>query len=388
MQPRSSWNRLLVLVACGVLPTRAMAQGATINGKVIGEAGAPLVGATISIGGMGIGTQTGADGAYSFTVPAARVTGQAVSLMARRVGYIPQAVPITLSAGTITHDFTMMTTPLQLEQVIVTGAGTSQVRERIGSTINTVDTDADHARVAAAERSLVAVGDDAERPRQHAVRRTRRVGVRAHSRRDVGDRHESAAHRRRQPADRQQHDLDERRRRQHRRAEPRGRHQSERRRVGADPQGLGGIGDLRCARGERRHSDHHEARRERADAVDDLVDADVRQRHQDVPAPAVVRSGQRTAPPGTCSTPDCNANSLSWGPRSRRGRATFDHGKEIYDTGITSDNAISLSGGNQRTTFYLSGGVTDQLGMMKGCEQSLRPLDGPSLGDASVAPTR
>ena len=140
MQLRSSWNRLLVLVACGVLPTRAMAQGATVNGRVIGEAGAPLVGATISIGGMGIGSQTGADGRFSFTVPAARVSGQTVPLNARRVGYIPQTVPITLTAGTITHDFAMITTPLQLEQVIVTGAGTSQVRERIGSTINSVDT--------------------------------------------------------------------------------------------------------------------------------------------------------------------------------------------------------------------------------------------------------
>src|SRR4029079_2600902 len=40
-------------------------------------------------------------------------------------------------------------------------------------------------------------------------------------------------------------------------------------------------------------------------------------------------------------------------------------GSEIYDTGLTSDNAISVSGGNQRTTFYLSGGLTDQLVMRK-----------------------
>src|SRR3569833_454061 len=140
MQLRSLWNRLLVLAACCVLPAQAMAQGATVTGNVTGEGGVPLVGVTVSIGGMGLGSQTGPDGKYSFTVPASRVTGQAVTLNARRVGYLPQNVPITLNAGTITHDFAMVTTPLQLEQVIVTGAGTEQVRERIGSTINTVDT--------------------------------------------------------------------------------------------------------------------------------------------------------------------------------------------------------------------------------------------------------
>ena len=46
---------------------------------------------------------------------------------------------ITLSAGTITHDFVMAAAARQLDQVIVTGAGTSQVRERVGSVINTVD---------------------------------------------------------------------------------------------------------------------------------------------------------------------------------------------------------------------------------------------------------
>ena len=42
---------------------------------------------------------------------------------------------------------------------------------------------------------------------------------------------------------------------------------------------------------------------------------------------------------GTCTTPDCSASSLTWGPQLGSGTPTFDHGKEIYDTGLTSDNA-------------------------------------------------
>ena len=91
--------------------------------------------------------------------------------------------------------------------------------------------------------------------------------------------------------------------------------------------------------------------------------------------PLQTQFGQGSAPtsgakagipqPGACSTPDCSGNPLSWGPQLT-GASTFDHGKEIYDTGITSDNSLSLSGGTARTSFYISGGLTDQFGVMRG----------------------
>src|SRR6185503_15013519 len=136
---RSRWYRLLPLAALIALPGRLVSQAATITGHVTGEGGVPLVGVTVSINGMGLGSMTTTDGRYSFTVPASRVSGQLVTLSARRVGYAPGTAQVTLSAGTITHDFVLTAAALQLEQVIVTGAGTSQVRERIGSTINSVD---------------------------------------------------------------------------------------------------------------------------------------------------------------------------------------------------------------------------------------------------------
>ena len=52
---------------------------------------------------------------------------------------------------------------------------------------------------------------------------------------------------------------------------------------------------------------------------------------------------------GACATPDCSATSLSWGPLLS-GTPVFDHGKEIYHTGLTSDNALSVSGGSARTS--------------------------------------
>ena len=139
---RWSGASLLVALFARVAPLSAQAgagAGATVTGHVTNVAGQPLPGVTVSITGMGVGSITRDDGLYTFTVPAARVTGQTVTLNARRVGYSPQNVTITLNAGTITHDFVMTQTAAQLGEVIVTGAGTSQVRERVGSVINTVD---------------------------------------------------------------------------------------------------------------------------------------------------------------------------------------------------------------------------------------------------------
>jgi hypothetical protein len=44
----------------------------------------------------------------------------------------------------------------------------------------------------------------------------------------------------------------------------------------------------------------------------------------------------------------------------------FNHLDEIFKTGLTADNNLSVSGGNERTTFYVSGGLTAQDGVIKG----------------------
>ena len=73
--------------------------------------------------------------------------------------------------------------------------------------------------------------------------------------------------------------------------------------------------------------------------------------------------------PFVCGGVGCAVGGLqnaSWGAALAAGTPTFDHGKEIFDTGRTVDNNLSMSGGNDRTTFYLSGGLTAQDGMIVG----------------------
>ncbi len=84
-----------------VTPTVASAQqGATITGRVTGEAQNPIANATVFIGALGVGTQTGSDGRYSLTVPAARVTDQSATIAVRAIGFKQATATITRAAAT------------------------------------------------------------------------------------------------------------------------------------------------------------------------------------------------------------------------------------------------------------------------------------------------
>ncbi|MEP7065286.1 MAG: SusC/RagA family TonB-linked outer membrane protein [Gemmatimonadota bacterium] len=123
--------------------TAASAQQTTLSGRVTNEAGNPLPSASVFLDGMSIGTITRDDGRYSIIVPAARVNGQSASLVARLIGYKSVATPVTLAAGTpITHDFVLASNPLKLGEIVVTGTGTSASAEKLGNVRNHVDSTA------------------------------------------------------------------------------------------------------------------------------------------------------------------------------------------------------------------------------------------------------
>src|SRR5690606_26737153 len=131
----------LALTVAATFPATALAQGgaATVTGRVVRETGQPLASASVVIEGLNLGALTRPTGEYTFVVPGARVTNDQVTLTARLIGYRPQSVQITLAPGTITQDFTLQSNPLQLGEVIITGAGTESTRERLGNVINSVD---------------------------------------------------------------------------------------------------------------------------------------------------------------------------------------------------------------------------------------------------------
>jgi len=128
-----------VLITGTVRPTTLEAQQpVTITGRVTNDAGAPLPLASVYIEALGLGTQTAADGRYQLTIPAARVSGQQVSLGVRAIGFRNTASLIALTGGSLSRDFTLVANPLRLGEVVVTGSGTSTTVEKLGNSINSV----------------------------------------------------------------------------------------------------------------------------------------------------------------------------------------------------------------------------------------------------------
>ena len=103
------------------------------------ELGEPILFAQIGIEGMNIGAQSRDGGRYILTVPAMRVSGQAVTITAKGIGFRQASARITLRGGSQTQDFTLVANPLKLGEVVVTGAGTQTTNEKLGNVITTVE---------------------------------------------------------------------------------------------------------------------------------------------------------------------------------------------------------------------------------------------------------
>ena len=122
-----------------LLPGMVLAQEpAVVTGRVTDESARPIASATVAIPSLGVGATTSAKGEYTILVPGARVQGQTVPLTARVIGYKPQTVRLTLREGAITQDFTLAANPLQLGELVVTGAGTISQTEKLGAVRNNV----------------------------------------------------------------------------------------------------------------------------------------------------------------------------------------------------------------------------------------------------------
>ncbi len=134
----SHFRHTLAGLALALAPAVAWAQGTTVSGRVTSEGDTPVVGASVSIPSMNLGAMTNAQGQYSFTVPAARATGQQVLLTARRLGYQPRSATITLS-GAVTQNFTLAQAATQLEGVVVTALGIEKEKKALGVAQQTLD---------------------------------------------------------------------------------------------------------------------------------------------------------------------------------------------------------------------------------------------------------
>ena len=77
----------------------------------------------------------------------------------------------------------------------------------------------------------------------------------------------------------------------------------------------------------------------------------------------VVRTGSDL----TCVTENCRPSPYtSWGPALSADITTYDHAREIFETGSTWDNTLGVSGGGKRATYYGALGGLTQNGFFVG----------------------
>src|SRR5690606_37787910 len=89
----------------------------SVTGKVLGEGGVPLAGASVQVKSSTIGTTTNNEGVFSLTVPDANVT-----LVISSIGYEEQEV---LLDGRTDVSITLVPATKIMDQVVVIGYGSS-----------------------------------------------------------------------------------------------------------------------------------------------------------------------------------------------------------------------------------------------------------------------
>jgi TonB-linked SusC/RagA family outer membrane protein len=387
--------RKLLLFASAVLllsATRLLAQaGATISGRVTSDAGAPLPGATVLISGTNIGAQTSDDGTYTFVVPAARVTGATVTVTARVIGYSARSVQVTVNPGTtVNQNFSLTVNPFHLGEVVVTGAGMTTTRERLGVTINRVDSST--IRRASEPQNIVAALA-AKAPNVNVRTQSGEPGAGA----SIVIRGEASLTGTNQPLfvvdgqpiDNQTVSTASLAVNGGNLADRQGGIVTPNRAADISPADIESIEILKGSAaaavygaraangvvlittkrgrgGPTRVSISSQVNFDKARLVDflqhDYAQGSLARRVRGNPAPIPDAAA-------TCGdTPDCSptAGRTSWGAKLPDGTPTYDHLAELFRSGVTADNNVQISGGNERTSFYSSVGLTNQLGMIKG----------------------
>jgi TonB-linked SusC/RagA family outer membrane protein len=363
---RHLYRLFTVFLAATVAAPGAMAQqGATVTGKVTAaEGGAPVAFASVVLAGMGLGATTREDGVYSISVPAARVTNQRIDVTVRAIGYQAATQSITLSSGTITANFTLTVNPLRLGEVVVTGAGTASSIERLGAVVSTVKSEEiaksnemNTVTALAAKAPGVVVTSSSGEPGassfiiirgQKSIEGTSQPifvvdGVPVDNSTIVTT-FETAGT------------------------------QATNRMSDLNPADIESVEILKGAAAAAIYGARAGAgvvlittKRGQAGAPKWNYRVSYSQDEVNKDYPLQTKFGQGSGGvAATCGGPGCRLTGASFGPELAPGTKTYNHFMELFETGNTLDNSLSLSGGTERSAFYLSLGYTNQDGFIVG----------------------
>lgn len=358
---RAAVTALLALIPAFL---SAQGQGATIRGRITTEAGLPVRSANVFLQELSIGTQTAENGQYVISVPAAQARGQTVTLTVRALGYRVATQPLTLSAGEQVRNFTLAANPLRLGEVVVTGAGTESSTEKLGTSISSVkaadierSNEANVVTALAAKAPGVVVSQGSGEPGAATfiqIRGAKSIegvsqplfvvdGLPVDNSTILLDASTAGTVATNRMADLNPADIE-----------------SVEILKGAAASAIygaragGGVVLITTKRGRAGQTRYSLRSSISVDEVNRRI-------------PLQRRFGQGLGGvSATCAAANCAMSPFSFGAPLAAGTQTFDHFGEMFRQGGTIDNSLSISGGNDRTTFYLSAGRMDQEGTIIG----------------------
>jgi TonB-linked SusC/RagA family outer membrane protein len=136
---RIRFRRYAFAVGVWLVPATAFAQQGTISGRVTDKAtNNPVASAQVSIVGTTRGTLTSDKGEYNLRGVGAGV----LTLRATRIGYAASTQSVTVPAsGVVTADFALASTPSKLDEIVVSATGAEESKRQQATSIGTIDMD-------------------------------------------------------------------------------------------------------------------------------------------------------------------------------------------------------------------------------------------------------
>jgi TonB-linked SusC/RagA family outer membrane protein len=350
-------------------------QQTVLSGRVLAATGAPVPFAQITVPELKAVTQSREDGHYAIPVLPEQVHGQTVTVVVRALGFKPTSAQVVLTPALAPTDFKLETNPLKLGEVVVTGAGTTSDVSHLGRVHTAVDSsqiqnsnDPNVIGAVTAKAPGVVVTTNAGDPGASAsitIRGANTIGRPSDPLIVVDG----------VPIDNQTNTvaiLDPQT------GGPQGGVASPNRGIDINPDDIASIEVLKGAAagaiyGARAGqgvilitTKHGRAGRTTTElhSTYSIATTD----HY----PGLQRDygqGDGGVADSTCQTagiPDCYATKDSWGPKLGPGVATYNHANEAFKDGAGTDNALSISGGDVKTSFFLDGSYVDQFGTVVG----------------------
>jgi TonB-linked SusC/RagA family outer membrane protein len=332
----------------------------------------------VSITELGIGATSRADGSYTVLIPSARVPTSPVTVTARLIGYKVSSTQLTLTGGPATADFVLSENPLQLGEVVVTGAGTTSEVEKLGTVRNSIDSTAiqrsneqNLVNALAAKAPNVTVTSSSGDPASSAYIQIRGLTtIEAQDGQPLfivdgvpidnsitfnggtnqalngGNINPPNALLNLNPDDIESVEVLK----------------------GASS---GAIYGSRAGQGVVLITTKHGRPGQTKYSLRSSWSLDD---HTQLPA-LQSEYGQGTGGQGvTCAGVGCTLTGTSFGPRLDPSTPVYDHADEIFQDGFTTDNNLDISGGSDNTTFFLSGGYSYNRGIVVGDNNHYRRI--------------